>query len=155
MSPLVQTEFPDIVDEPTTCGYHADHGPVRCICGRPRHEPSADCREFVATYNAPQAVHLTGATYRQWDYWTKTGRIQPCIKAHGSGTVRRYLAAELDTVRLALALQRLGFGIDPSFAIARQLVVEDEYRAVLADVFELSIRVRDTNPPTPEEAPQS
>jgi DNA-binding transcriptional MerR regulator len=143
---MTATEQAVAVDQPKCGPVCADHGPVLCICGRTQHdEPIADeCPGFVPTYNAPQAVHLTGATYRQWDYWTKTGRIQPVIEARGSGTVRRYLAPELDKVRLVLGLLRLGFALNPAFEIATRLGTDDDYRAVIADIYEVVVRVRDT-----------
>jgi DNA-binding transcriptional MerR regulator len=42
-----------------------------------------------AGYRGPQACKIVGITYRQLDYWTRTGLIIPSIqKAAGSGTQR-------------------------------------------------------------------
>jgi DNA-binding transcriptional MerR regulator len=42
-------------------------------------------------YGGPQATKIVGITYRQLDYWTRTGLVVPSIKsAEGSGTQRVY-----------------------------------------------------------------
>ena len=42
-------------------------------------------------YGGPQATKIVGITYRQLDYWTRTGLVSPSIKAaEGSGTQRVY-----------------------------------------------------------------
>lgn len=154
---MTTTEHPPITDTDPQCGSGAcaDHGPVLCLCGAGPHDgPLADCPEYVPTYNAPQVVHLTGVTYREWDYWTRVGLIQPAIKARGSGTVRRYLGAELDTARLVRALRDFEIGLRRAFTIARAVVARDEYRAVLGDVFELVVRVRDVTS-DPVEKPEA
>lgn len=135
------------VDEHARCGSggYGDHGPVLCLCGAvPHDQPVRGCQTYTPTYSALQMVHLTRASYRQVDYWARTGRLSPVVEATGSGTVRRFLGADLDLVRIVLALLRFGMTLDPAFHVAMQLVERDEYRVVLADVFELRIVVRDT-----------
>jgi DNA-binding transcriptional MerR regulator len=42
-------------------------------------------------YRGPQACKIVGITYRQLDYWTRTGLVSPSIQdAQGSGTQRVY-----------------------------------------------------------------
>ena len=42
-------------------------------------------------YRGPTACSAAGITYRQLDYWARTGLVEPTIKAaHGSGTQRLY-----------------------------------------------------------------
>ncbi|MDT0343833.1 MerR family transcriptional regulator [Streptomyces litchfieldiae] len=42
-------------------------------------------------YRGPSACAAAGITYRQLDYWARTGLVQPSIRpAHGSGTQRLY-----------------------------------------------------------------
>ena len=46
--------------------------------------------EFVG-YRGPTACHVAGITYRQLDYWARTGLVEPTIRpAHGSGSQRLY-----------------------------------------------------------------
>lgn len=60
-------------------------------------------------YRGPQAVDLAGITYRQLDYWARTGLVQPSIaEAHGSGTQRRYSGTDVACLRLVCALGKLG-----------------------------------------------
>ena len=42
-------------------------------------------------FRGPQACKIVGITYRQLDYWTRTGLVTPSIQdAQGSGTQRLY-----------------------------------------------------------------
>jgi DNA-binding transcriptional MerR regulator len=42
-------------------------------------------------YRGPQACKIVGITYRQLDYWTRTGLVTPSVNpASGSGTQRLY-----------------------------------------------------------------
>ncbi len=42
-------------------------------------------------YRGPQACKIVGITYRQLDYWTRTGLVAPSIQAaQGSGTQRLF-----------------------------------------------------------------
>lgn len=42
-------------------------------------------------YRGPQACKIVGISYRQLDYWTRTGLVTPSIRpARGSGTQRLY-----------------------------------------------------------------
>jgi DNA-binding transcriptional MerR regulator len=61
-------------------------------------------------YRAPQVCNLVGITYRQLDYWARTGLIQPSIQtAHGSGTQRRY--GFTDVVQLKVVKRLLDAGM--------------------------------------------
>jgi DNA-binding transcriptional MerR regulator len=42
-------------------------------------------------YRGPTACSAAGITYRQLDYWARTGLVEPSVRpAHGSGTQRLY-----------------------------------------------------------------
>ena len=42
-------------------------------------------------YRGPQTCKIVGITYRQLDYWTRTGLVEPSLQpAQGSGTQRLY-----------------------------------------------------------------
>lgn len=61
-------------------------------------------------YRAPQVCGLVGITYRQLDYWARTGLIKPSIQtAQGSGTQRRY--AFTDIVQLKVVKRLLDAGM--------------------------------------------
>jgi DNA-binding transcriptional MerR regulator len=99
------------------------------------------------------ARRLTGASYRQLNYWLKLGHLPDDRRAayRTSGHAVTFTQTELDIVRLVVHLLRVGFVLDRAFAIARQLVTDDEYRAEFADIFQLQISVRDTAADTPPE----
>ncbi|HZD65437.1 MAG TPA: MerR family transcriptional regulator [Acidimicrobiales bacterium] len=61
-------------------------------------------------YRGPQVCKLIGITYRQLDYWARTGLLEPSIStARGSGTQRRYSYTNL--VELKVIKQLLDGGI--------------------------------------------
>ena len=42
-------------------------------------------------YRGPTACAAAGITYRQLDYWARTGLVEPSVRAaHGSGSQRLY-----------------------------------------------------------------
>jgi DNA-binding transcriptional MerR regulator len=58
---------------------------------------------------ATEATRAAGCTYRQLDYWTRTGLIETAgDPTPGSGGTRYYSARELFLVRAALALRDCG-----------------------------------------------
>src|SRR5579871_5306179 len=80
-------------------------------------------------YSGPQVCRLVGITYRQLDYWARTGLLTPSLaSAKGSGSKRRYaytdvlelkvikslLDAEvsLQRARRAVDCLREGLGVD-------------------------------------------
>ncbi len=52
-------------------------------------------------YRVPEVTKIVGITYRQLDYWTRTGLVKPSVKdARGSGTQRLYSFQDLAMLRL-------------------------------------------------------
>jgi DNA-binding transcriptional MerR regulator len=69
-------------------------------------EPALDAEGF----RGPQVCALIGITYRQLDYWARTGLLRPSIAdARGSGTQRLY--SYTDVVELKVIKQLLDAGI--------------------------------------------
>src|SRR5271155_1931188 len=61
-------------------------------------------------FRGPQVCALVGITYRQLDYWARTGLLRPSITdANGSGTQRRY--SYHDVLELKVIKQLLDAGI--------------------------------------------
>jgi DNA-binding transcriptional MerR regulator len=61
-------------------------------------------------FRGPQVCSLVGITYRQLDYWARTGLLRPSIAdARGSGTQRRY--SYHDVLELKVIKQLLDAGI--------------------------------------------
>ena len=70
----------------------------------------ADADRRVDGFRGPQVCALVGITYRQLDYWARTGLLRPSIAdARGSGTQRLY--AYTDVVGLKVIKQLLDAGI--------------------------------------------
>ncbi|WP_369256548.1 MerR family transcriptional regulator [Streptomyces sp. R35] len=87
-------------------GNAADHVPRRptAVPG----EGGADSEEIG--YRGPTACAAAGITYRQLDYWARTGLVEPSVRpAHGSGTQRLY--SFRDVVVLKIVKRFLDTGV--------------------------------------------
>ena len=52
-------------------------------------------------YRVPEVCNIVGITYRQLDYWARTGLVRPSVKdAKGSGSQRLYSFQDLAMLRL-------------------------------------------------------
>ena len=70
----------------------------------------ADDRQMVDGYRAPQVCNLVGISYRQLDYWARTGLITPSVRqASGSGSQRLYSFG--DVVQLKVVKRLLDAGM--------------------------------------------
>jgi DNA-binding transcriptional MerR regulator len=60
-------------------------------------------------YRGPQTCKIVGITYRQLDYWTRTGLVVPSIqKATGSGSQRLYSFNDLLQLKVVKSLTDAG-----------------------------------------------
>ncbi|MCX4740466.1 MerR family transcriptional regulator [Streptomyces antibioticus] len=87
----------------------ADHTPQR-----PAAVPSGGGATSMASeeigYRGPTACAAAGITYRQLDYWARTGLVEPSVRpAHGSGTQRLY--SFRDVVVLKIVKRFLDTGV--------------------------------------------
>ncbi len=72
-----------------------------------------------AGYRGPQVCSIVGITYRQLDYWARTGLLHPSItEARGSGSQRRY--SYTDLVQLKVIKRLLDAGV--SLQAARKAI---------------------------------
>jgi len=63
-------------------------------------------------FRAPEAKRIAGISYRQLDYWTRTGLVTPSVKdAHGSGTQRLYSFQDLATLKVIKKLLDTGVSL--------------------------------------------
>ena len=63
-------------------------------------------------YRVPEVCRIVGITYRQLDYWARTGLVKPSIKdADGSGTQRLYSFRDLAQLRIIKKLLDTGVGL--------------------------------------------
>lgn len=60
------------------------------------------------SYSTVDVVELTGATYRQLDYWSRTGTLVAAVEARGSGTQRRYTYRQALIARVLTVLAAHG-----------------------------------------------
>ena len=95
-------------------------------------------------FRGPQVCAIVGITYRQLDYWARTGLLQPSIsEARGSGSQRRYSYSDL--VQLKVIKRLLDSGVSLQAArraidclrsagedLAAANLVIDDRRSVLA-----------------------
>ena len=97
--------------------------------------------EILSTsFSGPMVCRLTGVTYRQLDYWARTGLVTPSITpAMGSGSKRKY--AYLDVLEVKVIKSLLTSGV--SLARARQ-AVECLRNSLGADLASSSLVMSDT-----------
>lgn len=85
--------------------------------GRPRRAP--DDASAEVGFRGPQVCSVVGISYRQLDYWARTGLLRPSIAdAQGSGTQRRYSYGDLVELKVIKRLLDAGLKLQQ----ARQAV---------------------------------
>ena len=63
-------------------------------------------------YRGPTACHAAGITYRQLDYWARTGLVEPSVRpAHGSGSQRLYSFRDILVLKVVKRLLDLGISL--------------------------------------------
>ena len=70
----------------------------------PEIEPTLDGLEEAVGYRGVTACAAAGITYRQLDYWARTGLVVPSVRdASGSGTQRLYSFRDIVVLRSSSA----------------------------------------------------
>jgi len=63
-------------------------------------------------FRVPDVVRIVGISYRQLDYWARTGLVRPSVQdAHGSGTQRLYSFQDLAQLKLIKKMLDSGVGL--------------------------------------------
>ena len=63
-------------------------------------------------YRVPDVCRIVGISYRQLDYWTRTGLVRPSVRdARGSGTQRLYAFQDLAVLRIIKKLLDTGVSL--------------------------------------------
>jgi DNA-binding transcriptional MerR regulator len=63
-------------------------------------------------YRVPDVCRIVGISYRQLDYWTRTGLVRPSVRdARGSGTQRLYSFRDLALLRIIKKLLDTGVSL--------------------------------------------
>lgn len=93
----------------------------------------------LAGYRAPQVCKLVGITYRQLDYWARTGLIVPSMQqAHGSGSQRVYSFTDVVQLKVIKNLLDAGMSLKKIRSAVEILRHEMNSEQPLADVTLLS-----------------
>jgi DNA-binding transcriptional MerR regulator len=99
----------DPPDQPGSAGYEASDG--------------------LVGYRGVTACHATGISYRQLDYWARTGLVVPSIRdASGSGTQRLYSFRDLVVLKVVKRLLDAGVSLQnirKAIDVLRSRGVED------------------------------
>jgi DNA-binding transcriptional MerR regulator len=80
------------------------------------HEPEAEARapydDDAVGYRGVAACHAVGISYRQLDYWARTGLVVPSVRdASGSGTQRLYSFRDLVVLKVVKRLLDAGVSL--------------------------------------------
>jgi DNA-binding transcriptional MerR regulator len=63
-------------------------------------------------YRGPTACAAAGITYRQLDYWARTGLVEPTVRtAHGSGSQRLYCFNDILALKVVKRLLETGISL--------------------------------------------
>lgn len=117
--------------------------------GTQRSERSAPSRaaEFDGGFSGAAAAEIAGITYRQLDYWTRTGLVAPSLgAANGSGSRRRYSYTDLLELRVIKSLLDAGIRLEnvrEAFVYLREVLGQEITSASLVIQGSSSVVVRD------------
>lgn len=74
-------------------------------------DPAAAARDALG-YRGPQACAAAGVSYRQLDYWARTGLLRPSVRgASGSGTQRLYSFRDIVVLKIIKRLLDTGVSL--------------------------------------------
>jgi DNA-binding transcriptional MerR regulator len=73
-------------------------------------------------YRGPTACSAAGITYRQLDYWARTGLVEPSVRAaHGSGSQRLYGFRDILVLKVVKKLLDTGISLQQIRMAVQQL----------------------------------
>jgi DNA-binding transcriptional MerR regulator len=110
-----------------------DDSEVPGVSGGPQEAgaPGADSDDIG--YRGPTACSAAGITYRQLDYWARTGLVEPSVRAaHGSGSQRLYSFRDILVLKVVKRLLDTGISLQQIRAAVQHL--RDRGSADLAQV---------------------
>jgi DNA-binding transcriptional MerR regulator len=89
--------------------------------GAPEAPGGAD-RAAEIGYRGPTACAAAGITYRQLDYWARTGLVEPSVRpAHGSGSQRLYSFRDILVLKVVKRLLDTGISLQQIRAAVQHL----------------------------------
>lgn len=81
--------------------------------------------DITLGFRSPQVCKVVGITYRQLDYWDRTGLLGPSLQvAAGSGTQRLYTFQDIVTLRVVKRLKDAGTSLHKIRQAFDQLGIE-------------------------------
>lgn len=84
--------------------------------------PSREQESDDIGYRGPAACAAAGITYRQLDYWARTGLVEPSIRpAHGSGSHRLYSFRDVVVLKIVKRLLDAGVSLQNIRTAVRHL----------------------------------
>jgi DNA-binding transcriptional MerR regulator len=98
-----------------------DHGSKNGPSDGLKDGPS-DGRGAEVGYRGPTACSAAGITYRQLDYWARTGLVEPSVRpAHGSGSQRLYSFRDILVLKVVKRLLDAGITLQQVRAAVQHL----------------------------------
>jgi DNA-binding transcriptional MerR regulator len=83
---------------------------------------SAGALEGEVGYRGPTACSAAGISYRQLDYWARTGLVEPSVRAaHGSGSQRLYSFRDILVLKVVKRLLDTGISLQQIRAAVQHL----------------------------------
>ena len=76
-------------------------------------------------FTAAELVTAAGCTWRQYDFWYRTGRIKSCNGVSGHGYSRLFTADEVAVATAAKRLIDAGFTTTAALNLARKFIEQD------------------------------
>ncbi len=99
----------------------------------PEQSPAPAGDDAEVGYRGPTACAAAGITYRQLDYWARTGLVEPSVRAaHGSGSQRLYSFRDILVLKVVKRLLDTGISLQQIRAAVQHL--RDRGSADLAQV---------------------
>jgi DNA-binding transcriptional MerR regulator len=84
--------------------------------------PASDGESGDIGYRGPTACSAAGITYRQLDYWARTGLVEPSVRAaHGSGSQRLYSFRDILVLKVVKRLLDTGISLQQIRAAVQHL----------------------------------
>ena len=90
----------------------SEQGPHRRYVIQPGVFPDDSVPDELVGYRVPTACQVSGITYRQLDYWARTGLVLPSIRsAAGSGSQRLYSFKDILVLKIVKRLLDAGISL--------------------------------------------
>lgn len=94
-------------------------------------------------FSTPDVCRMAQVSFRQLDYWTRTGTIEPDTPAKGSGSQRRFTGAQVRDVAMIGRLRELGVSLDAIEEVLHVVHDADGALLVIAPDFVRAVDPRD------------